>query len=119
MATTIDSRENTQQGPDAVNSGLDARKVLSGGDPEPAGFIIYLTERELFEAYPRAKRENPGALVYFERHDDDLWSLEVYQSEAAKHVFVNNFFERLALVSSLIPVAGGERHCDARRRLGG
>lgn len=107
MATTIDTRENIQQGPADSNAGLDVHEQLSGGDNldkepgEPEGYIVYLTERELFEAYPRAKRENPGALVHFERHDDDLWSLEVYKSEIAKHVFLENYFERLELVSSL------------------
>jgi hypothetical protein len=112
MTTTVDTREHTQQGRGNANSGLDVHKHLSGGDSEPAGYIVYLTELELFEAYPRAKRENPGALVHFERHDDDLWSLEVYKSEAAKHALLSNFFGRLKLVSPLTPLENGQ-HCDA------
>lgn len=107
MATTLDTCERIHQRPEDVNSDLDVREPLSGGDgfengpAEPAGYIVYLTELELFEAYPRAKRENPGAIVHFERHDDDLWSLEVYTSEAARLTFLDNFFERRELVSSL------------------
>jgi hypothetical protein len=113
MATTIDTRENTEQRPEDAPSGLDVHKHLSGGDSEPAGYIVFLTELELFEAYPRAKRENPGALVHFERQDDDLWSLEVYKSEAAKLALLNNFFGRLKLVSSLTPLGLDEGYYDA------
>lgn len=119
MATTIDTCESIHQRPDDVNSELDVRDHLSGGDSfdngpaEPAGYIVYLTELELFDAYPRAKRENPGAIVHFERHDDDLWSLEVYKSEAARHTFLDNFFERLELVSSLTHL-GLARHMPMR-----
>jgi hypothetical protein len=48
MVMTIDTREHTQHRPDHANSDLDIHKHLSGGDSEPAGYIVYLTEIELF-----------------------------------------------------------------------
>ena len=113
MTTTIDTHENIQRAPKVANSSFEAYMRRLSGDEEIAGYIVYLTERELFEAYPRAKRENPDALVHFEWHDDDLWSLEVYKSEAAKHSLLVNFYHRQKLLSTLIPLNTAGRASDA------
>jgi hypothetical protein len=101
MATTMDTHESLQQLLDIDTSRLEAEMChLRQGD-ESAGFIVYLTERELLKACPRAKRENPDALVHFERYDDDLWSLEVYKSEAAKQACLISFHYREKALSTL------------------
>lgn len=69
-------------------------------DNESDGYIEYLDEPEVLEALARAKREHPGALIHLEPHAGDLWSLQVYRSEAAKEAFrVHFFYQHMALAS--------------------
>ncbi len=70
--------------------------------PEPeegaAGYIEYLNENEVLDAYARAQRESPGALIHLEPHVGHRWSLQVYASEAAKEMFrVSVFYQCMAL----------------------
>jgi hypothetical protein len=64
--------------------------------PEPgeesAGYIEYLNDDEVLDAYVRAQRESPGALIYLEPHAGRRWSIQVYTSEAAKETFRMAFF---------------------------
>lgn len=77
------------------------------GEPDPLlasdesnGYVEYLHESDVVDAVARAKRENPGALIHLEPHGSDIWSLQVYRSEAAKEVFRFHFFyQHLALAS--------------------
>ena len=69
-------------------------------DDESDGYVEYLDEPQVLEALARAKREHPGALIHLEPHAGDLWSLQVYRSEAAKAAFrVHFFYQHMALAS--------------------
>jgi hypothetical protein len=64
------------------------------------GYIDFLDEPKVLEALDRAKRENPGSLIYLEPLGSDLWSLQVYRSEAAKEAFrLRFFYQHMALAS--------------------
>jgi hypothetical protein len=116
MATNLDIHADVLQATDTDSCGAETDlPPTSESDEEFGGYIVYLTERALFEAYPRAKRENPNALVHFERHDDDLWALEVYQSEAAKEAYLLHFYYRQKALLYLEPMQGDERPHDARQ----
>lgn len=75
---------------------------------ESDGYIEYLDEPEVLEAVARAKRENPGALIHLQPHGGEIWSLQVYRSEAAKEAFRFHFFYQHMALASL-----------SRRRNGG
>jgi hypothetical protein len=111
MAPNLEIHEDVHQDLGTSDSGADMDlRQPAEADDEPAGYIVYLTQRELLEAYPRAKRDNPGALVHFERLlEGDLWSLEVYKSEAAKHAYLVNFYYREKLLSTLTLLQNDER----------
>jgi hypothetical protein len=113
MATTTDTYETIQEVPENISSRLEAGMSPLRVDDESEGYIVYLNERELLKAYPRVARENPDALVHFERHDDDLWSLEVYRSEAAKHACLMSFHYREKALSALTVIHGAGRASDA------
>jgi hypothetical protein len=113
MATNLEIHEDIHQSLGISDSGADMDlRQPSESDGEPAGYIVYLTERELLEAYPRAKRDNPGALVHFERHYDDRWSLEVYKSAAAKHAYLIHCYYRQKALLYLDGHESGERPHD-------
>jgi hypothetical protein len=111
MATTMETHETTQEVPE-INR-LEAGMCPLRVSDESGGYIVYLTERQLLKAYPRAKRENPDAVVHFERHDDDLWSLEVYMSEAAKDAYLISRQYREKALSTLSIFHGPGRASDA------
>jgi hypothetical protein len=52
-------------------------------------------------------------VVHFERHDDDLWSLEVYMSEAAKDAYLISRQYREKALSTLSIFHGPGRASDA------
>jgi hypothetical protein len=109
MAMNVEIREALVQPVETDSCGTESNPPrASKSDGQSAGYIVYLTERELFEAYPRARRENPDAVVHFERQDDDLWSLEVYKSEAAKHAYLVHFYYREKALLYLDPLVGDE-----------
>lgn len=114
MATTTDICENTQRSPENLKPRLEVDMGFpSVVDVESGGYFVYLTQRQLLKAYPRARRENPGAFVHFERHDDDMWSLEVYKSEAAKDAYEASCYYREKALSTLTVLHGYDWVPDA------
>jgi hypothetical protein len=112
MATTMDTHETTREVSEIINRLEEGMCPLRVTD-ESGGYIVYLTERQLLKAYPRAERENPDAVVHMERHDDDLWSLEVYISEAAKDAYLISRQYREKALSTLSIFHGPGRASDA------
>jgi hypothetical protein len=103
MATNldIDDRAEPRHGVHSAPAGEDTGPhELTEADDESNGYIEYLDEPEVLEALARARRENPGALIHLEPHPGELWSLQVYRSEAAKEAFrVHFFYQQMALAS--------------------
>lgn len=103
MATNLNIHESGEPR-HGVGSALSVEEAgahdLPQADDESDGYIEYLDEPEVLEALARAKRESPGALIHLEPHGGDLWSLQVYRSEAAKEAFrVHFFYQHMALAS--------------------
>jgi hypothetical protein len=114
MATNLENREPLQSA--EIHHGQPEPNLpcTSGPNGKCGGYIVYLTSGELREAFPRAIREHPEALVHFEHQDNDLWSLEVYMSEAAKRVYLRHCFYRRKALRYLHPLFPGERLPDAQ-----
>lgn len=112
MATNLDMNDDVQPryGGDNLGSEEEAGAHESPEtDDDSAGYIAYLHKHEVLDAYARAKSENPGALIYLEPYVGDVWSLQVYASEAAKQAFRVHFFYQLMARGSLSPRRSDEQ----------
>jgi hypothetical protein len=112
MTPTMDIHERIQQSPAAASFDAEIRE-LSTGPEDPEDYVIYLNTRGLLDRYPRLKRENPDALVHLERLDDDMWALEVYRSEAAKHAYAVSCHYREEALSTLTVLFAPRQPPDA------
>jgi hypothetical protein len=111
MATNLNLHESVE--PRRV--GCTAPSVKETGEHdcsltnnESHGFVAILDEPEVPEAVERAKRENPGALIHLESLGSEIWSLQVYRSEAAQEVFRLRFYYQHIAIASLALRRNGE-----------
>lgn len=65
----------------------------------------FLSEREATEAYVRAKREDPSALVYLDQLDCCHWSVQVYRTDEDKNEFLMRYYQKL-LKRSILALLG-------------
>jgi hypothetical protein len=97
LPEAVDPRHGVRSAPSVEQTGVpESPEALDESD----GYIDFVDEPKVLEALARAKREEAGALIYLEPLGSDLWSLQVYRSEAAKQAFrIRFFYQHMALAS--------------------